>query len=374
MRTTRRIAVAIAAPVILASQGAWSAEFGYFDARSVSMGNTGVASGNLGAGGYYNPALLAAQESAEDFAMLLPAVGGRLGDPNDLLDDIDQFQVAYDAGDTVAMQNALTSATGKSMIANGGAGTAMGWAGDNYAGGVIVNGYTINSLQVEPDTVTPSNSVLRTVGIQVLEIGIPLATKTQAGGQGYAFGITPKYVKIKTNDAAETLGTTDASIDGFLDNPANQTEEGAFNVDMGMAVGIGHGWRAGIVGRNLVGQELTTTTGKIIHLEPQFRAGVAYANNWVTVAIDADLNENKPVGFEDPSQMVGLGIEFDVFDVLQIRGGYMYNLKAADNIDQPGSYTLGLGLNIGPVNIDAAAMSNGNDNDLGAYMQLGLHW
>ena len=92
------------------------------------------------------------------------------------------------------------------------------------------------------------------------------------------------------------------------------------------------------------------------------------------VALDADLNENDPVGFESPSQMIALGLEFNIFNFLQLRTGYLHNLKAAANIDEPGSYTAGVGLNVFGVHVDAAAMTNGNENDLGVYAQLGVNF
>lgn len=349
-------------------------EFGFFDARSAALANTGVASSNLINGGFHNPALLAAQEKDDDFSILIPAVGIRLADPNDLVADIDAYQTAESSGDNAGMIAALNKANGKAVIANGYGGVAMSFAGDEYAGGLIVNVYTLNSLRVTPDFGTPLNSTLDTLGIQVKEIGIPLATKLFISGQKISVGITPKYVNVMTNDASQGLPVADPTVEGFLDNPVTQLEDSGFNLDAGAVWGNGHGWRGGIVVRNMISKDYKTVTGRTITIDPQIRAGAAYTNKWVTTAFDVDLTENKPVGYESPTQMAAIGLELDVFRTLQFRIGYMHNLKADSTLDKAGAYTAGIGVNIFGVHIDAAAISNGNENDLGAYVQMGANF
>mgnify|MGYP001575951268 CR=1 FL=1 len=376
MNHTKRslLSVSILSVLAISAGTAEAIEFGFFDARSAALANTGAASSNLINGGFHNPALLAAQEKEEDFSILIPSVGLRLADPNDLVSDIDAYQVAEAAGNNAGMLAALNKANGKAVIANGYGGVAMSFAGDKYAGGLLVNAYTLNSVRVTPNFVTPLNSTLDTLGIQVKEIGVPLATKLDVSGQKIAVGFTPKYVNVKTNDASQGLPVADPTVDGFLDNPASQLEDSGFNLDAGAVWGNGDGWRGGLVVRNLISKDYKTVTGRTITIDPQVRAGVSYNNKWVTTAFDLDLTENKPVGYESPTQMAAIGIEFNAYNWVQLRVGYMHNLKAASNLDKAGAYTAGIGINIYGVHLDAAVITNGNENDLGAYAQLGVNF
>ncbi|HEY9051580.1 MAG TPA: conjugal transfer protein TraF, partial [Gammaproteobacteria bacterium] len=49
---------------------AYAAPYGFFDARSVAMGNVSVATGNVTTAAFSNPAMLAINENKDSFAFL----------------------------------------------------------------------------------------------------------------------------------------------------------------------------------------------------------------------------------------------------------------------------------------------------------------
>lgn len=72
------------------ANAAWAESYRPFHARTLGMGDTGVASANASAAALFNPALLAAQESSKDFEVLFPAIGVSVADEDELLDQIDE--------------------------------------------------------------------------------------------------------------------------------------------------------------------------------------------------------------------------------------------------------------------------------------------
>ena len=354
----------------MAAQEAHAAPFGSFDARSAGMGGAGVAASTLANAAFFNPAMLAAQGPGNKFSLLLPVVGVRVADPSGLVDDIDAFQSAYDAVDIVAADAALTSASGKSVLADANAGMVAGFSGKRLGGALSVHGYTRNSVNVTRgvDTVTFNDSYVNFIGIQAFEIGYSFAAGTGSDTQRFAWGFTPKYVKLKTNDYQELI-RNDPTL---TDNASNQTEDSSFNLDAGVVYGATQGWRIGVVGRNLVGREYTTVNNRIITLDPQYRAGVAYGGGWFTFAADIDLTENDPVFFDPKTRMLAMGAEFNAFKTLQLRLGWQRNLANTGAIDTLDLYSVGLGLSVFGVHLDVAAV--GNENDIGAVAELGFRF
>ncbi|HEX5637223.1 MAG TPA: conjugal transfer protein TraF, partial [Gammaproteobacteria bacterium] len=86
----------LGAVIAAATTGAQAAPYGFFDARSVAMGNVSVATGNIAIAGLSNPAMLMMNESDDSFALLIPAVGVQVIDNGGMQDLVDEFQVLYD--------------------------------------------------------------------------------------------------------------------------------------------------------------------------------------------------------------------------------------------------------------------------------------
>ena len=80
--------------MVVGAEDVSALSFGSFDPRSMAMGGAGVAAGTSANASFYNPALLAATRSGEDFSMEVPVIGARLTDPDQLISSLDDYQGA----------------------------------------------------------------------------------------------------------------------------------------------------------------------------------------------------------------------------------------------------------------------------------------
>jgi F plasmid transfer operon, TraF, protein len=83
---------AAATTLLLSSSVALAIPFSSFDPRTMAMGGAGVAVADAATAPLFNPALLSITRYSDDFSLVLPVVGVRVADPDDLFDSIDQFQ------------------------------------------------------------------------------------------------------------------------------------------------------------------------------------------------------------------------------------------------------------------------------------------
>ena len=101
MKTLQR--TLLAGAMALASFQVAALPFSGVDARSISMGGTGVAAGSIVNASTFNPALLAAYREGEDFNFSL-AFGVVARDEDEMLDAIDELQQTNFAGNDVIQQ------------------------------------------------------------------------------------------------------------------------------------------------------------------------------------------------------------------------------------------------------------------------------
>lgn len=366
-----RTGMATAALILSGTAGA--APFGAFDARSAGMGNVGVASGNMASAPFFNPALLTAQRPDDDVAVVLPAAGAHVSDTRGLIDDIKNFQSAYDAAGMLA---ALNSASGKAVLAEAHGGIAVAGAAKENAAALSFMGHGNASAEVIA-TSPPQNSQLYFRDLETYEAGLSLAHRFDIGSVPLSIGVTPKRVRVRTHDYAEPLATASTTASDLFSS-TNQTEINTNNIDAGIMLGRGYGWRVGIVGRNLQKKEVTTFRNNVITMKPQTRAGVAYSNHWLTLAADMDLSENQAVAFEDKTKMTAVGAEVNLWDLMQLRAGWQHNRAATPTTSGARAkndiYSVGLGLSALGLHLDFAAMTNSNKNDVGGFAQLSVQF
>jgi hypothetical protein len=409
---------------VLGLGSAQAAPFGIFDPRSVAMGGTGVSSGTAGNASYFNPALLAAAAPKDRFAIELMA-SVRAADPQKFADDIDtleargdgltaainRFNQAATIGDKQATAGSLATALGdfrsslsavnnKNLEANlfaspltiGVPGKTLGWGlyasakadisaqlvyansddallngyqtavADFAASGApgdlatllanFGNGATLN----DPDY----QSRLNVRAVALLESGVSLAHEFDSLDK-LAIGITPKAVRVLTIDYSISPQQSEIDLD------TGRRDFSGANLDLGLAKQLGSGFKAGLVGKNLISRSYTTALGNTIDLKPQFRAGVSHHTSWTTVAVDLDLTENKPIGFDMPTRFAAVGAEFDVFRTLQLRVGYRGDLTG----NYKGIPSVGLGLSLFGVHLDVAVAGR-EDEEVIVALQLGF--
>ena len=418
----KRWTVLLSVPLVFAgAQDVQALSFGSFDPRAMAMGGAGVAAGTSANASFYNPALLAAARSSEDFSLEFPVVGARVADPDQLINSLDDYQnanypdafsaainqwnAASSQAELVAARDAvvasgqnlvsgLSSLSNKDLQTQLNAGMVVGipskhWGTAFYVnaradGGALVDitqsdldsinsvidtvqkldltGLSNSSTVQLPDPTTSLTSAVEARGAVISEVGVSLAREFAVAGNTVALGITPKYMKITTFDYREHVDTADVTLD------QGKKSYNDFNIDVGLAHDYGTNWKTGLVVKNIISKDYTTALGNSIQLDPQARWGIAYSGQMATVALDVDLLKNKATGLDPASQYVALGAEFNVLDFLQLRAGYRYNISDSDT----SSAAVGLGLSPFGVHMDLAV--EGSDREVGVGFQLGFRF
>ena len=357
----------VASILTILSGTALAAPFSVFDARSAGMGGTGVASAHISSAPFYNPAMLASQREEEDFSLLLGA-GVSAQDNNKLIDDLEAFDSAYSASDATAAQTAITSASGKQLSIQGAGFLALGVAGETWSFAGSSNAYVQANVSVTEDLGNVLNSDITFTGVVITETGISIARKFG----NLSIGITPKTQDVTSYDASVDIANN-SDLSDIIDiaTTTGKTEHGSTtNLDIGIVYKLTENWKLGGVMRNALSEDYNTILSKKVTLDPQTRAGIAYTGDTITFAVDYDLAKNDPIitGGEE-TQYLNAGVELDLADFFQLRGGFSSNTANSASED---TYSIGLGFNILAVQLDIAAV--GNDNSVSGYVQLGVRW
>ncbi|MFV1985558.1 MAG: conjugal transfer protein TraF [Thiohalomonadales bacterium] len=331
-----------------------------FDARSVGMGGTGVASSKLASAAYSNPALVSQPIGGDNFQLLLPVVGVNANDPQGLIDDVDAFNLAVDNLDPIKAQEILAQSIGKPLTVSAYAGTAFGFTVDKFALVFLYNKQYIADFRTTGNTINAAFLVGTGAELTAVGVAIPIFTT-----ENFKLGITPKVVDVNSFDYLELL--IDSSGNTGIGNTAlGEKQHGtSFNIDVGAAYDFKNGFVLGLVARNLKSQEFTTVLNSKIKLEPQTRAGIAYNGDLFTIAADADLNENEPIAFSEKTQLITLGAELNFLDWMAIRIGYQKNTASTLSGSMK---SIGLGFTPFGVGVDIAAI--GNEHAIGGAVQL----
>ncbi len=222
-------------------------------------------------------------------------------------------------------------------------------------------------------------------GVTVAETGLALARQFGEGAGSWTIGLTPKYVKLRLYEYRADVKSADVEDFNGDDYTAEYNHT---NFDIGLAKNYNNGWRSGLVIKNVIPHSydfknvprdpLTNTplpgaapvaTGTTLNLKPQARLGVSHQNSWSTVALDVDLTDNDPAGFEERTRFIALGGELNGWDWVQLRAGYRIN--TFDSARNVASFGLGLAA-AGTVHIDVAVAESSNET--GAALQLGLQF
>lgn len=233
----------------------------------------------------------------------------------------------------------------------------------------------------EPDL----NSQVQIKAIAVAEAALSISREFEFFGEKVAIGLTPKLQQIETfHFVTEIDSDEDIDADAVEDSRESYNK---VNLDIGLSYRFGgeDKWILGLVGKNLIGEEFDvadvevkgsknklTLDGGTIALNPQYRAGLAYSGDWVTVAADLDLVDNEPVAFEKATQYAAVGAELDIFDTIQFRAGYRTNLKGSNDE----VVSLGAGFSPFGVHLDLAVMANPNDpkKEAGVALETGFYF
>lgn len=367
----------------------------------------------------------------------IPSVNARFADEEDTIDQVDDIQDVIDTfddnvdtiennpneenaealGATAAdLRDRLVDFNQDTVRINAGLGLGFAVPGKTFSVGVVTNANLTATVRGELDnkdeeflnTLVDAANSGTTAGAQlkaeveqrkledggeiqfdsrgrilasaVAELGVSFAHALELNnGQVVQLGVTPKYVELRTFQYTETVsGFEDDEFDG----DSYQTDKSGFNLDIGAAYAFGESneWNAGVVVRNLIPMELDSARSRpaiedkrTLELNPMVTAGIAHKSEYHVVTAELDLTKKEAFGYEDDTQWLAVGAEFDAWRWAQLRGGVRHNLASNDDnagIEEKTQFTAGLGLNVFGLRADLGGMVS--DADMGAALEIGL--
>ncbi|SFR45312.1 plasmid transfer operon, TraF, protein [Marinobacter gudaonensis] len=416
MTEYRMTRLALAVGLSLATATTLASPQSFKSARSFAMAGTGVAVATPADALVANPAMLAADHHSwnDDFGLQLISVNARLADEEDTIDQVDRIQntinnleQAVDNLNQTGAQNQagilrdqLQAFDRDTMRANIGLGLGLAVPSQGLSVGVFTNGNLTATVRGEyaasDDALLAgleSGSVPATSGVTdglesrgkilasaVAELGVTFARAIELNnGQRLQLGLSPKYVNLQTFQYTETVsGFEDEDFDG----EQYQTDKSGFNLDLGAAYAFGseQQWNAGASVRNLIPMELDSAASRpllgeevrTLELDPMVTVGLAHRGDYHVITAELDLTKKKAFGYEDDTQWLAVGAEFDAFRYAQLRIGARQNLASNednDGIEEKTQFTAGLGLNILGARVDLAGLVS--DADVGAAIEVG---
>lgn len=416
MTPYRLTKLSLAIGLSIATTSAIASPQAFMSSRSFAMGGTGVAVAHPAAAGATNPAMMAADhhEWSNDFGLMLPSVNARFADEEETVDQIDDIQDTIDrfqeldktsnpqdarqaAGD---LRRQLNDFDRDTVRIDGGLGLALAVPTESFAVGFFTNGniratvrgeFDEDDEQFLADLETASTVDLiaadldrdlesrgRILASAVAEVGLSIATSIELQDSSrLQLGVSPKYVQLRTFQYTETVSGFE---DDEFDSDEYQTDKSGFNLDVGAAYAFGsrNQWNAGIAVKNLIPMELDSAASRpdeekrTLELDPMVTAGIAHKGDFHVLTAEVDLTEKKAFGYEDDTQWVALGAEFDAFRYAQLRFGVRQNLASNDDndgIEEDTQFTAGIGLSPFGARLDIGGLIS--DADLGAAIELG---
>lgn len=352
------------------------------DTRSVGMGGVGVASANYLTASFHNPALATQNQTHDRLGMILPVVGARVYDGDDLHDRVDDFQ---DLNDQIVSNPDLEDQWRAALLdldnerIDGDANVGMVIAIPNrvVSSNFFVSSHVTAILTTDIDeSDLESNEIVNSNAQGVVggtvDIGLTFAKEFIFLDRDLSLGISPKFQQILAYNYQDNIDTFD---DDDFDFSSDYVDKSAFNADLGAAYALSRNVMLGLSVQNVFSQSLKTNisngTQATYEVKAQYTAAVAYNHPRFTVAADVDLNSKQP--FKEKSyktQFARIGLEADAWRLAQLRLGYIHSMTDyADDL-----ITAGIGLKpFGKFGLDIAALYGDEDN-YGASAQLVFHF
>ncbi|ERS85903.1 conjugal transfer protein TraF [Marinobacter sp. EVN1] len=414
MKANRLSKLSLAIGLSVATTSALASPQAFMSARSFAMGGTGVAVAHPSAAPSANPAMMAAEQHgwADDFGLMLPSVNARAADEEEVIDQVDDIQDQIEQFEDLKFSNQadaqakarqlvdnLEAFDRDTMRANAGLGLGLAIPSNSLSFGFFANANLTATVRgeldendldllndiangVRPPATTDLDAELnsrgRILASAVAEAGISIAHSFMlSNGHALQLGVSPKYVQLQTFQYTEEI--SDFEDDDF-DSDEYETDKSGFNLDIGAAYAFGaeNQWNAGVVVKNLIPMELDSAQNHpteekyTLELNPMVTVGIAHKSDYHVITAEVDLTKKEAFGYEDDTQWLALGAEFDAWRYAQLRAGVRHNLASNDDndgIEEDTQFTAGLGLNIIGVRVDIGALYS--SADVGAALELG---
>ncbi|EBY9283491.1 TPA: conjugal transfer protein TraF [Salmonella enterica subsp. enterica serovar Denver] len=382
--------------VFTALTGASHAATTYMEARNDAMGGTGVASSHYGAAAFANPALMTRFSGADDFSLILPAVGVQVSDPDHLQNGVDDVKDAWErydsgmsAGAAADLQRQLLKFKNTHVNAQAGVGVVATVPNSVVPFALMVKSWGTASvdgrvsdhdLQYLEDVATgkiiPTDAdrdalTSRAYGraAVVSDVGIAMAREFETEGVRYSLGVTPKYQRVDLFNYNVTVQNYDSH--DFRSSDYRNTSTG-FNADIGFATDLNSHWTLGLVAQNIVPRSIDTKAvnglKETFKIRPQVTAGASWHNALVTTALDVDLTPASGFTSDKKRQFASLGAEFNAWKWAQLRAGYRQNMSSSEG----SAFTAGIGISpFDVVHLDLTGLA-GTDRTYGAVAQLSV--
>lgn len=407
--------------LITATPLTWGSAYGIYDTRTLALGGTGVALGDINSGHFYNPALTAFHDGHEDrtqdglhsFQLLISSLskGARTtaevidddleGELSNAIDNLNEVPTPAAARIGINAARELNTAMHDLRDENVDVAAQLGYSislpADREGGVFFIGTRLIGEGQADIqdddldllqdyvealefiessgtqgqqhpelyddqgrliDPSTQIESSATGTAALVSEIGISAAKEFHLWHQPVSVGLSPKAVYLRLFDENWEV------VDGEFDSNGEDATELYFNMDVGVATTFADVFRVGLAVKDLRRKTVVTAEGRELTLEPRSRLGLAYVGERWRIGLDTDLAKTARLQRDGSRQEVALGMEYQVFSGFDLRAGYNHDLEGSIEDKISG----GVGWRLGRFALDLA-YSAGSDSE-----GVGLHF
>ncbi|VAW84326.1 hypothetical protein MNBD_GAMMA18-1894 [hydrothermal vent metagenome] len=337
------------------------------DTEALAMGGAGVssASDNLG---NINPALVGAASRVDSEFYMTPTLHYIDYNINDFSEKLQSFQKDPSA-------QALNSLNDSGIFYNWGATFGIILHSHLATSTIFLSSYSQSYSRlrlVESDLSIPGSgseydSVIETAALSIAEAGVSYTSSTSwrfANLGDVKWGLTGKMLTGAAHQSEQQVKS--ASVDGF--NSDGKTSQG-LSFDVGLLKEWGRDWAAGVTLKNIYPVKFTLTDGGSYRYGPHAKVGVTRIGYRHRITLDLDLLKSRPLGIYEPTQMLALGMDYDLGGYLKLRAGLNYDIQ--DTL--PDTYSVGVSINSQYFQISLALIGrSGTINGLGIQTTIGF--
>ena len=206
------------------------------------------------------------------------------------------------------------------------------------------------------DLDTDSRADIR--GLIINEAAVSTAWGLELDEMRIAIGATPKAMYVRAFDESREISSEELEIGSSLKPHL------MFNADIGVAVELSNGVRVAYTAKDVISRTFATSKNQSVRLETKHRIGAAFIRPQWQIGADLDMKEQQAFATERTSQYLALGGEYTLFNYIDLRAGYQYDIKG----ERAGAISAGVGVQLGNTLLDASYKTSSEEK--GAALQL----